>query len=195
MDTGHDRTPEKALRPAWRPAFLAALRENGVVRDACEAAGIGRSTAYDARDADPEFRAGWEAALQEAADLLVREAVRRARVGVREPVIHQGRLCGVWVDADGRVVAEGTVGATMIPLTVTRYSDTLLIFLLKGARPEQYRESAKVVVAGDPAAPIKNEHSGTVRHVHEPDPGAFRSFMAGVLGTGVPPVPEDGGGE
>ena len=90
-DTAHHRTPEKALARPWRAAFLAALRECGVVRDACEAAGIGRRTAYDLRDADPTFAAAWDDALQDGIDLLEREAVRRARVGVKEPVIYQGQ--------------------------------------------------------------------------------------------------------
>lgn len=140
-ETGHDRTPEKALARPWRAAFLAALRETGTVRDACEAAGIGRQTAYDLRAADPTLAREWDEALQDSADLLEREAVRRARVGVREPVIHQGRPCGVWVDAEGQIVAEGTPGARLGPLSVTRYSDLLLIFLLKGARPAKFRDT------------------------------------------------------
>lgn len=140
-ESGHNRTPEKGLTRLWQPAFLAALRENGVVRDACEAAEVPRSTAYAARNADPDFAALWDEAVQDAADLLEREAVRRARVGVRKPVIYQGQLCGTWVDAAGNVVPEGTPGSRMIPLSVTEYSDALLIFLLKGARPDKYRDN------------------------------------------------------
>ena len=52
------------------------------------------------------------------ADALEDEAVRRAVDGVDEQVFYQGKACGV----------------------VRKYSDTLLIFLLKGRRPERYRD-------------------------------------------------------
>lgn len=147
-ERGHNSTQEKGLSPVWHKAFLSALRETGIVRDACEAAGIHRTTAYASRNVDPEFGREWDEAIQEAADLLEREAVRRARLGVRKPVIYQGQLCGAWMDAEGNVVPEGTPGSRLVPLSVTEYSDTLLIFLLKGVRPEKYREA---VTAGPDA--------------------------------------------
>lgn len=144
MENGQNRKTSAGgyLVRDWEPAFLAALRETGVVRDALEAAGIGRSVVYARKDADPAFAAAWADALEDAADLLEREAIRRARTGVREPVIYKGQLCGVWVDGAGLPVAEGTPGATMIPLSVTKYSDGLLIFLLKGARPAKYKDTS-----------------------------------------------------
>lgn len=57
-------------------------------------------------------------ALDVGAGALEDEAVRRAYVGVEEPLFYQGKQCG----------------------TVRKYSDTLLIFLLKGAKPAKYRE-------------------------------------------------------
>lgn len=60
----------------WQPAFLAMLRNSGNVRLSCAEAGISRTVAYDARDADPDFAKAWEDALQDALDLI--EA--RARV-------------------------------------------------------------------------------------------------------------------
>ena len=105
---GTNGTPKKARTRAadWRPAFLAALADCGVVRYAAEEAGVSRRTAYRAREADEPFRDGWDDALQAGADALEAEARRRALSG----------------------------------------SDTLLIFLLKGARPATYRDNAKVDV-------------------------------------------------
>ena len=54
----------------WYEAFLAMLRNSGNVRLSCGQAGIRRSTAYAARDADPDFRAQWDEALQDACDLI-----------------------------------------------------------------------------------------------------------------------------
>jgi hypothetical protein len=48
-------------------------------------------------------------------DLLEDEALRRAEDGVAEPRFYEGRLCG----------------------HVQKYSDTLLIFLLKARRPQK----------------------------------------------------------
>lgn len=181
-----NRTPEAGVERVWKDAFLSALRETGVVRSACEAAKIGRQTAYDLRYADNGFAAEWDSAMQDAADLLEVEAIRRARTGVREPVIYQGKPCGVWVNESGEVVSENTPGAKLVPLSVTKYSDALLMFLLKGARPEKYRE-AQQADAGTEAMGellrelIRERVSGAVG----PDRGAPEQ-SGGVGGSGPP---------
>ncbi len=76
-----------AIRPArrhrrnWKPTFIAALRECGVVRQASEAAHINRTTAYKAADSDKEFNTAWRAAEQDFVDLVETEVVRRAFAG------------------------------------------------------------------------------------------------------------------
>lgn len=87
-------------------------------------ADIARSTVYDWRADDATFAAEWDAALDQAADTMEREAFRRAVEGVDEPVY--GSL--------GQGMGSGEVGQ------IRKYSDTLLIFLLKAARPEKFRE-------------------------------------------------------
>ena len=64
--------------------------------------------------------------MEQAADVLEREAWRRASEGVKQPVFYQGEVCG----------------------HVQKYSDVLLIFLLKGARPDRYREQLATPSAG-----------------------------------------------
>ncbi|KKL14028.1 hypothetical protein LCGC14_2519820, partial [marine sediment metagenome] len=49
-------------------------------------------------------------------------------------------------------VAETAEGAVHIPLTIKKYSDTLLIFLLKGKAPQTYRD--RVQVSGDKDEPL-----------------------------------------
>jgi hypothetical protein len=129
-DAQQDATPKK--RPRWVKAFLAVFAESGNVRLACEAAHIERSTAYRLRSSDVDFAAEWEQAQEQAADLLEQEARRRAHDGWDEPVF--GSL--------GQGQGSGEIG------TVRKYSDTLLIFLLKGVRPEKYRERADVKHSG-----------------------------------------------
>lgn len=118
MSARTNRTSKKAQ------TFLDELSKCGNVKDACAAAGVGRRTAYDWRAKDPEFAQAWDSALDEAADTMEREAFRRAVEGIEKPVF--GSL--------GRGEGTGEVGR------VREYSDTLLIFLLKAARPEKYRE-------------------------------------------------------
>src|SRR5690242_10650815 len=73
-------TPKKAKRSAgeWRPLFLAALRNSGNIRAACQAAGINRTVAYDHRAADAGFAAAWAEALEDAVDVLEAMARKRA---------------------------------------------------------------------------------------------------------------------
>lgn len=111
-----NRTPEN------KEAFLNALGTTASVTAACEVAKIARSSAYEWRDADLPFAAAWDAAVVRGTDALEDEAIRRARLGVDEPVFYQGEECG----------------------TVRKYSDTLLIFMLKARRPEIFRDQIAV---------------------------------------------------
>ena len=104
-------------------AFLAAYRETGNVKLACEAGRIGRSSHYRWLEQDTDYVKEFEQAKKDAVDVLEAEARRRAVEGIEEPV--------GWY--------KGQAGGT-----VRRYSDTLLIFLLKGAAPEKYRERVEV---------------------------------------------------
>jgi hypothetical protein len=141
----------------WERAFLKELSRTGNVTAACAAARIGRASAYEHADRHKDFEEAWRDALEASADLLELEAHRRAHDGVDEPVIYQGELCGFWADADGNVVAKGAAGARLIPLTVKKYSDRLLEFLLKARRPEKYRERIDVEHAGRNGRPIDTQ--------------------------------------
>lgn len=101
-----------------RAAFLKALADTGNVSAAARAAKASRSRAYQIKAADPAFAAEWTDALETAIDALDAEARRRALDGVETPHFHQGRVAG----------------------TVRKYSDTLLMFLLRAHRPERYRD-------------------------------------------------------
>lgn len=61
--------------------FLKVLRVSCNVTGACRAAKIGRRTAYDWREADPDFAAAWKDAEEEAADTLEQVAWKRATEG------------------------------------------------------------------------------------------------------------------
>lgn len=104
--------------------FLRELARVGIVGAACKKAQVGRTTAYKTRDEDAEFAAAWAAALDDAADDMETEAWRRGKAGVLKPVYQGGKKVG----------------------SVREYSDTLLIFMLKGTRPEKYRDRQQIDV-------------------------------------------------
>lgn len=106
-------TPEK------KAAFCAALvASGGNITRACQAVEIVRMTAYRWREEDPEFAADWDRCRAAGVDALEDEALRRAFEGYDKPIVHKGEVTG----------------------TMKEYSDTLTIFLLKGGKPEKYKE-------------------------------------------------------
>jgi len=118
--------------------FLSCLRITGNVRTAATAAKIGRTTHYDWLKSDPDYVLAVKDALDEAIDDLEAEAVRRAKDGVEELVLYQGKP--VMVD-------DGNGGQQ--PLIRKRYSDLLLIFMLKAARPQKYAHFSVVKGTGE----------------------------------------------
>lgn len=132
------RTPQR-----MRELFLKELRRRGNVSDAARKAGVGRSTVYEWKAAEPDFAAAWDEAVEWAIDRMESEAYRRAVEGTKKPVI--GR---VGKDEDGILSDEQGK-----PLYLLEYSDTLMNTLLKAHRPEKYRE--RVDVSGDVTATVK----------------------------------------
>jgi hypothetical protein len=121
----------------WRATFLSALEASGNVSASARRAGMHRGTAYRYRQADPEFRAAWDEALEVAADALEAEVRRRAVDGWDEPVFYDGKVCGY----------------------IRRYDDRLLMFLMKAYRPE-FRDHAPVRSTGDQPEPVRVEYPG-----------------------------------
>ena len=111
-------------------AFISAYAECGTITRAAEIANIERCTHYAWMKDDPDYVKACEAAYEQAGERLEEEARRRAVDGVEKPVFYQGKKCGV----------------------VNEYSDTLLIFLLKGAKPEKYKERISNEVSVFPSA-------------------------------------------
>jgi hypothetical protein len=108
-----------------REAFLRALADTGIVTVAAGVAGVTRERVYQVRKEDPVFAAAWDEAEEKAADALEAEAWRRAVVGVPEPLLSGGKVVR---DDDG------------LPIAIRRYSDTLMIALLKARRPEKFKD-------------------------------------------------------
>lgn len=101
-----------------KTAFLEQFKASGNVSSAARAVGLHRDTHYEWLKTDPAYALAFKDAEEAAIDVLETEARRRALLGIDKPIYFQGKK----VD------------------TIKEYSDTLLIFLLKGRRPEVYRE-------------------------------------------------------
>ena len=80
---------------------------------------MSRTTVFVWRRDDEQFAADYAQAIGESEIVLESEATRRAVEGVDEPIYQSGMLVGY----------------------KRRYSDLLLIFLLKATNPQKYRDT------------------------------------------------------
>jgi hypothetical protein len=146
-------TPKRRKLP-WERPFLRALARTGNVSQAALCVGIVRRAAYHHRERHPDFSQAWDDALEQFADGLEAEAVRRAVKGVTrykfykgEAVLHPdlcrcGHLFGSHeLDAGCREAGCGCERFIGQPYREREYSDTLLALLLKGLRSEKYKDN------------------------------------------------------
>lgn len=104
---------------------LKAMKEDGSLE-------VSNVLLYSWRNQYPEFAAAWAEAVEIGADALEAEAKRRAYEGVQKPVTFQGEITA----------------------TYTEFSDGLLQFLLKGAKPDKYNRQA-LQLSGPSGGPIQ----------------------------------------
>jgi hypothetical protein len=76
--TTDDKPP--ALK-GWKAQFVKVLRRTPNVKVACKAAGVHRSTAYDARERDENFAALWDDAISTSIDELEGKVFELAKKG------------------------------------------------------------------------------------------------------------------
>jgi len=122
----------RPLDAARKEKFLLALAEHGIIGEAAKVASIHShhgclATFYRERERDPVFAQAWAEAMEVARHAVEYELHRRAVKGVDEPVYYLGKEVG----------------------TITRYSDALLLALVRKLNPE-FRPAHRV------------EHAGTV---------------------------------
>jgi hypothetical protein len=114
-ETSRIKRPTKKVKQGL---FLSAFALTGIILDAAQSAGVDRRMVNYWKE-DPEFLARFTQAEKDAEERLEREAYRRAHQGTRKPVFYQGEECGA----------------------VHEYSDTLLMFLMKGRNPKKWRDN------------------------------------------------------
>lgn len=121
-----NRTAPRLTKPL-RARFLDTLSQTANVSAAVRESGVHSDRWYRLRRSDPAFAEEWALALDQAMDMLEAEAVRRGVMGWQEPVFYGGKQVG----------------------NMARYSDRLLITLLKAHRPERYGDRVGVGVTSD----------------------------------------------
>ncbi len=104
--------------------FIELLAEYGVVSYAAKGVCISRPTAYHARKDDATFAEAWDEAIETSIENMEKAAYERSVKGVDTPLTFKGKLTGD---------------------SVKSYSDILLMFLMKGNKPDKYRDNAKPV--------------------------------------------------
>lgn len=110
--------PETNIKLAM---FLNALSECGNVTAACEASYLTRTVVLRIKASSPLFATDYGIAESMGADGLEDEARRRAFTGWDEPVFYKDSVVG----------------------QKRKFSDTLIQFLIKGAKPEKYADRTK----------------------------------------------------
>lgn len=121
-DKRHSHNEQRAAtrgdQDGKKARFLEALEDCGHVKNSATIVALNTGTLYRWRKEDPAFAEAWDEATKIASMHLEDEARRRA-FGYDEQLHYQGHLTGD---------------------VVRKYSDTLLIFLLKGNNPEKFKD-------------------------------------------------------
>lgn len=118
--------PSRALTPKVierrRSRFLEALADGHPMIQAFKLSGLPKSTMYAERKTNADFAIAVAEALDHGADVWEAEAKRRAVDGFDRPIYQGGKLVG----------------------HERQFSDTLLMFLLNGAKPERYKRRNEI---------------------------------------------------
>lgn len=122
-------------------AICETLAKTGAKYQSCTTNGFSYWTVTDLirereKAGDPRWKQAWDLAQEHYRDSLEAEARRRAFEGVDKPVFYKGKKVA----------------------TVKEYSDRLLELLLRGERPEKFRDNVKLdanVMGGVLVVPAK----------------------------------------
>jgi hypothetical protein len=127
--------------------FIEVFSETANIKYSCRAAGIDRRTFYRWKENDEAFRKLYENAEPEADDTLEYAAYLRAVEGIEEPMVSMGK------------VIRDDVGE---PMMVRKYSDQLLITLLKARMPQKYKDKPQVEVNTSMSANLQSSQAVTI---------------------------------
>jgi hypothetical protein len=136
-ETTKKRKSTRAGKHGWKETFLASLAKTPHVSMACEAAHIGRVTAYRHKEKNKRFAVQWDEALKTALNTMEASVWKRGAYGVKR---------NVWMkDENGKPVKVDEI---------VEYDTTAAIFMLKAHDPQKYRERYVAEVVGKDEGPI-----------------------------------------
>ena len=113
----------------FKEMFLGVLENIPNITAACKLVDISPSNITRARHSDPEFGKAVLEAKNQGYDMIEEEARRRAVEGVLEPVYYKGEQV---LDADGN------------PGGIRKYSDRLILELLRAYKPKKFNPGVKL---------------------------------------------------
>ena len=113
--------------PDFKSAFITMLAELPNITAVSRILGINPSSIYRARTNDEDFDTKVKEAIEQGYDLIEEEARRRAVDGVLEPVYYKGEEIG----------------------EIRKYSDHLLLALLKGYKPKKFNPGVKITAGNE----------------------------------------------
>lgn len=125
------KQPDTRTTSEKMKAMIQGFADTCNVVRAAKLARISRKIHYVWLEKHPDYAAVFEKTKRHAADYLESVAVERATTGWSEGIYYQGSRCG----------------------SVRRYSDGLLMLLLRGAKPELYGN--KTEISGPQGTPIQ----------------------------------------
>lgn len=99
--------------------FLESLAATGQVTAAAKAAGVDSSLPYKWRKQDDAFREAWDALADQVGTVIESALVERVLNGVEKPLTYQGEIFGY----------------------TREYPDHVGVALLRGMKPDKYREA------------------------------------------------------
>lgn len=132
------KKPDGRTHEQKQAEFLENVAIYGNITEAARKAKLDRKTMYRWRADEPQFAKAWDEAAEIGIEAIEDEGRRRAFKGTLKPIFQGGKKVG----------------------TVREYSDTLLIFLLKGAKGSKYKE--RMQLSGDKENPLAVDIRSTV---------------------------------
>src|SRR5690554_308439 len=125
-----------------KAVYLEMFREFGNHRVCSKFTGIARSMVREWKKSDPDFAIALDDAWQDAVDTAELEAWRRAVHGTLEETVTEKQTS----EGDHELTVKRT----------RHYSDSLLQFILRGGKPERYRERHEI--SGPDGGPMEIAH-------------------------------------
>ena len=110
-------------------AFLAAIQVMPLVKRAAKAAGVHRCSHYRKLQSSPAYATAFREAQKIGYDAILDIALERAVIGWDKPIVYRGRIA----------LRKDPQTGQMVPLTVRKFDNHLLMCILENCHPAYAR--------------------------------------------------------